>query len=41
MKYHRNIAGLIYSLEKKDLFVKSLLKTFQLHVEKNSLVGLQ
>ncbi len=28
-----DIAGIIYGLEKKDLFVRSLLKTFLLHVE--------
>ncbi len=36
-----DIAGIIYGLEKWDLFVRSLLKTFHLHVEKNSSVGLQ
>ncbi len=35
------IAGIIYGLEKRDLFVRSLFKTFHLHVEKNSSVGLQ
>ncbi len=35
------IVRIIYGLEKRDLFVRSLLKTFHLHVEKNSSVGLQ
>ncbi len=35
------IVHIIYSLEKWDLFVRSLLKTFDLHVEKHSSVGLQ
>ncbi len=34
-----DIAGIVYGLEERDLFVRSLLKTFHLHVEKNSSVG--
>ncbi len=36
-----DITGIIYGLEKSDCLWGGLLKTFHLHVEKNSSVGLQ